>query len=90
MLSRDDLDAAVFIGGMEGVLAEYHLFTEFHPSSKVLVVAAPGGAARELAMQLGTLSEEQIESVDFANMFWRELGINPDERRGGTIPEQHE
>ena len=47
MLSREDLDAAVFIGGMEGVLAEHQLFTEFHSSSKVLAVSAPGGAARD-------------------------------------------
>lgn len=82
MLSRDDLDAAVFIGGMEGVLAEYQLFKELHPFSKVLAVPAPGGAALELASRLKSLSEPELESVDFASMFWRELGISPDEQRG--------
>ena len=32
MLSREDLKAAVFIGGMEGVEAEYALFKRFHPN----------------------------------------------------------
>lgn len=32
MLSRDDLTGAVFIGGMEGVEAEYNLFKRFHPN----------------------------------------------------------
>ena len=31
MLSREDLTGAVFIGGMEGVQAEYTLFKRFHP-----------------------------------------------------------
>lgn len=81
MLSRDDLDAAVFIGGMEGIIAEYQLFTEFHPTARVIAVPAPGGAARQLAMRRQDLSSEQLESVDFAQMFWRELEISPDEKR---------
>ena len=32
MLSREDLKAAVFIGGMEGVEAEYALFKRVHPN----------------------------------------------------------
>lgn len=32
MLSREDLTGAVFIGGMEGVEAEYTLFKRFHPN----------------------------------------------------------
>ena len=85
MLSRDDLEAAVFIGGMEGVLAEYEIFTEFHPSSKVVAVASPGGAARELALQIYAHSQEQVPSLDFAGMFWRELRIDPTDRRGGAV-----
>jgi hypothetical protein len=81
MLSRDDLSAAVFIGGMEGILAEQQLFTEFHPSGKILTLCSPGGAARELALQLGTPTEQEIESVDFADMFWRKLEISPNEPR---------
>ena len=45
MLSRQDLEASVFIGGMEGVEIEYALFKRFHPSKKVLLVPAAGGAA---------------------------------------------
>jgi hypothetical protein len=33
MLSREDLTGAVFIGGMEGVEAEYTLFKRFHPKA---------------------------------------------------------
>lgn len=81
MLSRDDLSAAVFIGGMEGVLAEHELFTEFHPSAKVLAVSSPGGAARELALGLQSPTHRLTDSVNFADMFWRELKISPAEER---------
>jgi len=82
MLSRSDLEAAVFIGGMEGILAEHVLFHELHPSAKILAVPSPGGAARQLAQTLGRLSEADITNVDFARLFYERLGINPNERRG--------
>jgi hypothetical protein len=82
MLSRPDLEAAVFIGGMEGILAEHVLFQELHPSAKILAVPSPGGAARQLAQTLGRLSEADITNVDFARLFYERLGINPNERRG--------
>lgn len=69
MLSREDLDAAVFIGGMEGVEDEYELFRQFHPNEKVLPVAAPGGAARLLAERLGCNDEAELHDIDFARLF---------------------
>lgn len=75
MLSRHDLKAAVFIGGMEGVEAEYALFRRFHPDAKVLPVAAPGGAARQLAERLGGLDDVGLRDVDFAGLFHTELSL---------------
>ena len=85
MLSRDDLAAAVFIGGMEGIVAEHELFTRFHPEGKVLPVPAPGGAARELASKLGVTNETELQNVDFAKLFHEELEIAPDEPRTTTF-----
>ena len=81
MLSRSDLEAGVFIGGMEGILAEHKLFQELHPSAKIFAVPSPGGAARQLAQSLDRLSEAQIKDVDFARLFYEKLGIDPNERR---------
>lgn len=75
MLSRRDLKAAVFIGGMEGVEGEYALFRRFHPDAKVLPVAAPGGAARQLAERLGGLDDVGLRDVDFACLFHTELSL---------------
>jgi len=81
MLSRQDLASAVFIGGMEGVLAEHAMFSGFHPAAQILAVPAPGGAARELAESLGVANEADLQNVDFARLFHVELNIPPDEPR---------
>lgn len=73
MLSREDLIAAVFIGGMDGVEAEYDLFVRFHPEAKVLPVAAPGGAALALAKRLGHFDEAELRDIDFARLFHSNL-----------------
>jgi hypothetical protein len=85
MLSRDDLAGAVFIGGMEGILAEHALFTELHPKAKVLTVPAAGGAARQLAERLGVAGEANLQNVDFATLFHRELDVAPNEPRTSTV-----
>lgn len=65
--------AAVFVGGMKGVHEEFQLFTHLHPSALVLPVFSPGGAAQDLAKQLG-MTEDR---VDFARLFSEKLGIFP-------------
>lgn len=81
MLSRPDLVTAVFIGGMEGVVAEFEIFTSFHPGAKVLTVPAAGGAARQLAERLAGNDNREFENVDFARQFYVGLDVTPDEPR---------
>lgn len=76
MLSRKDLDAAVFIGGMDGVEDEYRLFCEFHPDALVLPVAAPGGAALLLAEELGCCGAAGMRDIDFASLFHAKLNFD--------------
>lgn len=75
MLSRHDLEAAVFIGGMEGVEDEHKVFVRFHPDAKVLPVPSTGGAARLLAERIGGLSEHAMRDVDFARLFRSEFPV---------------
>ncbi len=81
MLSRSDLSAAVFIGGMDGVEAEHKLFRRFHPTAKVLAVSSPGGAALNLAKDYGYFTGDALGDVDFAQLFHAHLvlplGDNP-------------
>ncbi|MCK9199710.1 MAG: hypothetical protein M0P59_11340 [Gallionella sp.] len=80
MISRDDLVAAVFIGGMEGVEIEYELFKLYHHNVPIIPVAATGGAARELATKIG-VKDTELDDVDFTNMFYEQLDIDPREDR---------
>jgi SLOG-like protein len=80
MLSRDDLEAAVFIGGMEGVLEEHALFQEFHPEANVLTVPSAGGAARQLAAHLG-VGGQNLQELDFTKLFHLGLNVAPNEKR---------
>lgn len=69
MLSRQNLQAAVFIGGMDGVEAEYDLFKLFHPEGKILPIPAAGGAALCLAKKIGGFSENALKDIDFSRQF---------------------
>lgn len=73
MLSRSDLVAAVFIGGMDGVEVEHDMFVRLHPLAKVLPVPAPGGAALGLARRLKHFSGDELRDVDFARLFHTQL-----------------
>jgi len=81
MLSRKDLEAAVFIGGMEGIFAEYDTFVKLHPMAKVVTVPAAGGAARQLAERLGGTQAAKLRDVNFARLFHVELNVAPNEPR---------
>jgi len=73
MLSRRDLKAAVFIGGMEGVETEYEMFQYFHPAGKILLVPSPGGAARLLAEKLDSPDVSRLRDVDYARLYYTGL-----------------
>lgn len=70
-------EAAVFIGGMEGVHDEYQMFRHLHPNATILAVCSPGGAAAKLADQIG----QSNDRIDFARMFNQELGVDISEPR---------
>lgn len=76
MLS-EPFDAAVFIGGMEGIFDEYQIFRELHPKTKAIAVSAPGGAAMQLAKKL----RQRNDGIDFARLFHRKLKIAATETR---------
>lgn len=48
MLKSYDLEAAIYIGGMEGVIDEDSLFNQYYPSRPTYPIASTGGAALEI------------------------------------------
>lgn len=81
MLTRTDLNTAVFIGGMEGILVEHGMFVGAHPEAKVIAVPGPGGAARQLSETLGNTDEFDLQNIDFAQLFHTALSVRLDEPR---------
>jgi len=73
MISRQDLAAAVFIGGMEGIEIEHDMFKSYHPTATVLPVASPGGASLNLARDHGYFSGEQLTDIDFPRLYHTHL-----------------
>ena len=66
--------AAVFIGGMEGVIDEYHLFLELHQGKPCFPLASTGGAALNVYHQHAPLihdpeiSRRLKEEVDYLEL----------------------
>jgi len=81
MLRSTQFDAAVFIGGMQGIYDEYAMFSALHPSANCLPIAITGGAARTLATKLQYALPVDLGPLDFVSLLYRELGISPIEPR---------
>lgn len=81
MLRSTTFEAAVFIGGMEGISNEHALFASMYPQAKCLPVAVTGGAARMLAAKLNYVLPSDIGPLDFTSLYYRELAISSRERR---------
>lgn len=48
LIGDNNFKAGIFIGGMEGINDEYHIFKERHPNAMVLPIASTGAAAKIL------------------------------------------
>lgn len=81
MLNSTEFEAAVFIGGMEGIVDEYVLFTDQWPNAKCIPIAQTGGAAVMLAVDLQYEPPEDLAPLDFVALLYRELGIRPSQKR---------
>ncbi len=84
MLKSYQFDAAVFVGGMEGIFEELALFQKFHPNATLIPVGSTGGAALELAQKLRGSVSSSHQAIDYIGLFHAELKIAPDEPRGAA------
>ena len=65
---QNGLDTAIFIGGMEGIIKEYHLFKKFHKTKPAYVIKTTGGATEEIIdekdeMEKDGISEKTINII---------------------------
>jgi hypothetical protein len=81
MFSEHEFKAAVFIGGMGGVIDEFELFRRLQPSAAVVPVASTGGAALKVAEKLLKLNTDLSDDLDYVALFHRHIGISVREER---------
>jgi hypothetical protein len=82
MMTSTTFDAAVFIGGMEGIRDEYEMFVSTWPNATCIPIAQTGGAACQLAIDIGYKPPADVAPLDFIALLYRELSIRPRQKRG--------
>lgn len=67
MIRNNNFKAAIFIGGMEGIIDEYELFSQVHPKAKLLPVASTGAGSRMIFEKNNNYYDQRLLK-DFAYM----------------------
>jgi len=89
MFRENKFHAAVFIGGMGGVVDEFLLFRELQPRAATVPVLSTGGAVLELGARRDVgFSEDLSKDFDYVSLFHRHLNIDKREMRFATPEEQ--
>lgn len=80
MMEETDFAAAVFVGGMQGILDEYSLFRDHAPNAVILPIMSTGGAAEVLGREIDA-DVKFAEELDYIALLHEALEIDPNERR---------
>jgi hypothetical protein len=80
MFAEHKFEAAVFIGGMQGIFDEYHMLEKLLPESALIALGSPGGAARERHSQLFD-GEDLDQNLEYVSLFHKRLNISVKEMR---------
>jgi hypothetical protein len=81
MLSDQEFAAAVFIGGMGGIIDEFRLFARLQPHARVVPLASTGGASIEVARVAAADDVELTHDLNYVRLLHERLGISMRERR---------
>ena len=84
MFSEHEFRAAVFIGGMGGIIEEFELFKRAHPTATVVPVLSTGGAVLQIGERLSDLDADLKDNLDYVDVLHRHLGISTREERFPT------
>lgn len=82
MFSDNNFKAAVFVGGMAGIVDEFKLFKQFQPGKDTIPVLSTGGATLKVAEKINAkLGGDLSTDLDYVQLFHRKLGISERENR---------
>jgi hypothetical protein len=88
MFSEHKFKAAVFIGGMGGIVDEFELFRRLQPDAAVIPIVSTGGATLEVGRRLPPLDADLLHDLDYVALFHRHLGISVREDRYARLEDQ--
>ncbi len=88
MFSDFNFTAAVFIGGMGGIVQEFDLLQQMHPQATLLPVISTGGAVHDVAQRMGNIPYDLRDDLDYVALFHRHLGVSVKEMRYQRPTEQ--
>ena len=81
MFSDFNFTAAVFIGGMGGIVQEFDLLQQMQPQATLLPVISTGGAVHDIAQRMGSTPSDLRDDLDYIALFHRHLGVSVKEMR---------
>ena len=73
MFADFDFTAAVFIGGMGGIVQEFELFQQMQPQATLLPVISTGGAVQDIGQRMGSVPSDLRDDLDYVALFHREF-----------------
>ncbi len=89
MFTENKFKSAIFIGGMSGIIDEFHLFKKYQPGKDIIPIVSTGGATLKIETELKLTSPEIIgddlrNELDYVRLFHQRLGISVREERYST------
>lgn len=81
MFSEFNFTAAVFVGGMGGIVQEFDLLRQLQPRATMLPVISTGGAVLDLAERMDRVPPDLRDDLDYVGLFHRHLDISVREMR---------
>ncbi len=80
MFSKNSFSAAVFIGGMSGIVEEFELFRTSQPKAKIVPIASTGGASLMVA-RMASADTYLSDDLDYVPLFHSILNIPVEQKR---------
>ncbi len=86
MFTENSFKSAIFIGGMAGIIDEFHLFQKYQPGKDIIPIVSTGGATLEVEKELKLMSQKLIGDdlryeLDYVRLFHHQLDIDVREER---------
>ena len=81
MFSDFNFTAAVFIGGMGGIVQEFDLLQQLQPKALMLPVLSTGGAVCDIEKRMDNVPSDLRDELDYVALFHRHLGVSVKENR---------